>query len=288
MRNPVTNLIKRYSFEATLIAAQLLVCVVAAVSLPAIFTPLRIDARIERMRGRGNPTQAGTTNYRLVNLPPGTTQSQSDDHAEQAEMYITVTELQQPPAINFTDVTEQPNKQAGDEASVSHIVWPAQPAASQPAPTPLAKTVSPLTGWPVSGPLSQTFGCSPFYTGIPGPGCSPERPWFHDGLDIAAGVGTPVRAALTGTVIFAGPDGDGPPCGAYRGYGLGVVVDSGDGWQTLYAHLSDIHVTAGQNVVPDTVIGAVGDTGCVTGPHLHFGLRRNGVLLNPVSHLSDE
>jgi len=94
--------------------------------------------------------------------------------------------------------------------------------------------------------------------------------------------GAPVRAALKGTVIFAGADGDGPACGEYRGYGLGVVVDTGDGWQSLYAHLSEIHVSPGQKVTPDMVIGTVGETGCVSGPHLHFGLRHNEQLEDPV------
>ncbi len=281
--NLIINLIKRYSFEATLIAVQGLVCVIAAISLLAVFTPSRINAQIEKVRGNRNPPQAQATNYRIVKLPEITPQPQIDkNQAGATGMYITVTELQQPPAINSTDATEQLNKQAGDEASVSQIVWPAQPSTSQPIPTPLAETASPLAGLPVKGELSQAFGCSSFYTGIPGPGCSLEQPWFHDGLDIATWTGAPVRAALNGTVIFAGPDGDGPPCGRYRGYGLGVVVDSGAGWQTLYAHLSDIQVTAGQTVGPDTVIGTVGETGCVTGAHLHFALRHHGELVDPM------
>jgi murein DD-endopeptidase MepM/ murein hydrolase activator NlpD len=134
--------------------------------------------------------------------------------------------------------------------------------------------------------LSQPFGCSPFYTGIPGPGCPAEAPWFHDGIDLAAPVGTPVRAALTGTVIFTGPDGRGPLCGEYRGYGLGVVVDDGE-WQSLYAHLSRIDVVVGQAVTPATIIGASGETGCVSGPHLHFGLRRQERLVDPLTYLPE-
>ena len=87
---------------------------------------------------------------------------------------------------------------------------------------------------------------TPNYTRSPGPWatCPPaDAPWFHDGLDVAAPVGFPVQAAITGTVIFAGPDGDGPLCNqGYRGYGLGVVVDNGQGWQALYAHLSEVYV----------------------------------------------
>jgi len=136
---------------------------------------------------------------------------------------------------------------------------------------------------PVSGPVSQGFGCSPFYSGIPGPGCPADAYWFHDGVDLAVPNGTPVKSTMAGIVIFAGADGDGPLCNrGYRGYGLAVVVDGGNGLQALYAHLSQTAVVAGQVVTPETVIGASGDTGCVSGAHLHFGLRRDGQLVDPL------
>lgn len=146
---------------------------------------------------------------------------------------------------------------------------------------------TPLVDWPIRGDITQSFGCSRFYTGISRSNCPASQPWFHDGLDIAAWPGAPVRAELTGTVIFAGPDGDGPSCGTYRGFGLGVVIDNGNGWQTLYAHLDDINVSLGQQVTPNTIIGTVGETGCVTGPHLHFGLRYNGELVDPKDYLME-
>jgi murein DD-endopeptidase MepM/ murein hydrolase activator NlpD len=142
-----------------------------------------------------------------------------------------------------------------------------------------------LDGWPVSGRLTQAFGCSAYYTGIRGPDCEANQPWFHDGLDLAAWPGAPVRAALTGTVTFAGADGVGPRCGGYQGYGLGVVIDGGDGWQALYAHLAEVKVAVGQQVGPDTVIGTIGDTGCTSGTHLHFSLKHNGRLVDPLKYL---
>jgi murein DD-endopeptidase MepM/ murein hydrolase activator NlpD len=151
-------------------------------------------------------------------------------------------------------------------------------------PTPVEKSMA----WPVEGRLSQPFGCSPFYTALAGPGCPAEAPWFHDGLDLAVPVGTSVRAGLSGTVIFAGPDGSGPTCGDDRGYGLGVVIDDGDDRQALYAHLSRIDIVAGQLVTPATVIGASGATGCVSGPHLHFGLRLADRLVDPLAYLPPE
>ena len=145
---------------------------------------------------------------------------------------------------------------------------------------------SPLVGWPAGGQMTQAFGCSVYYSGIAGPNCPAATPWFHDGVDIGAPVGRPVRAAMAGTIIFAGPDGSGPVCNdGYRGYGLGVVIDNGQGWQTLYAHLSRLDVETGQVVTAQTIIGAVGESGCATGPHLHFGLKYDGVLVDPVEQI---
>ncbi len=166
------------------------------------------------------------------------------------------------------------------------VATPTMAVAQSPAeePTP----VSPLTGWPVGGQMTQTFGCSPYFTGIPGPACGDAAPWFHDGVDIANIEGAPVRAALSGTVIFAGPDTAGPVCGEYQGYGLSVIVDNGQGWRTLYAHLSRIEVVSGQPVEPDTLIGAVGRTGCASGNHLHFAVRHQGNLVDPARLIPDQ
>jgi murein DD-endopeptidase MepM/ murein hydrolase activator NlpD len=146
-----------------------------------------------------------------------------------------------------------------------------------------ARAGAPEIRRPVAGRVSQEYGCSPYYSGIPGPGCPAEAFWFHDGVDIAVGVGTPVQAGLAGRVTFAAADGDGPLCNrGYRGYGLAVMVDNGEGWQALYAHLSRIDVQEGQAVEPETLIGLSGDTGCASGAHLHFGLRHDGALVDPL------
>jgi murein DD-endopeptidase MepM/ murein hydrolase activator NlpD len=165
------------------------------------------------------------------------------------------------------------------------------PLAVSPVPLQRAEAdpaAGPCLAWPVAGRITQGFGCTPYYTGIPGPGCPPQEPWFHDGLDIASPTGTPVRAVMGGQVVFAGADGSGPVCsGGYRGYGLGVVVDSWDSWQVLYAHLSRIDVEVGQEVELGEIIGAVGATGCVSGAHLHFGLRHDGELVDPLRELNN-
>ncbi|EKD88826.1 MAG: peptidase M23 [uncultured bacterium] len=69
------------------------------------------------------------------------------------------------------------------------------------------------------------------------------------------------------------------------GYGYHVIVDHQNGYQTLYAHLSDIYVSADQAVAKGSVIGRMGSTGRSSGPHLHFEVRKNGTSLNPLGFL---
>ena len=96
----------------------------------------------------------------------------------------------------------------------------------------------------------------------------------HQGVDYAAPVGTPIKAAGDGRVVFAGLKG---------GYGKCVVIDHGGGYSTVYGHLSRFKkgVHAGSHVTQEQVIGYVGMTGLATGPHLHFEVRINGVARNP-------
>jgi murein DD-endopeptidase MepM/ murein hydrolase activator NlpD len=101
---------------------------------------------------------------------------------------------------------------------------------------------------------------------------NPYAPW-HRGVDLSGSPGDPVYAADTGVVTWAGSHS--------WGYGLMVMLDHGNGWQTLYAHLSQVHVRCGQTVPQGTVIGAVGSTGHSTGPHLHFEMRLDGEPTDP-------
>ncbi|MDH3227256.1 MAG: peptidoglycan DD-metalloendopeptidase family protein [Thermoleophilia bacterium] len=116
--------------------------------------------------------------------------------------------------------------------------------------------------WPVSGPLTSTFG--------------PRWGRMHEGIDISGSTGTGIAAAAGGTVIIAGPQG---------GYGNLVVVDHGGGVSTAYAHLSSIGVGVGQAVAQGSVVGGLGNTGNSTGPHLHFEVRVNGAAQNPLGYL---
>lgn len=101
--------------------------------------------------------------------------------------------------------------------------------------------------------------------------------WYHMALDIANPSRPPVLAADTGTVTFAG-------CIKY-GYGCHIIVDHGNGYQSLYGHLSVIGVSPGQVVSKGSQIGVMGSTGNSTGTHLHFEIRSGGVLLNPLNFL---
>ncbi len=87
----------------------------------------------------------------------------------------------------------------------------------------------------------------------------------HYGIDIAGQLGNPIYAADNGVVVYAGWND--------YGYGEMVVIDHGAGWQTLYAHLSQINVGCGQEVYQGETIGLMGNTGKSTGPHLHFEMR---------------
>jgi murein DD-endopeptidase MepM/ murein hydrolase activator NlpD len=118
--------------------------------------------------------------------------------------------------------------------------------------------------WPVNGPITSPF-------------CE-QRSWesCHPGIDIGVPAGTPIRAAGSGTVILAGPT---------SGYGNYTCIDHGGGISTCYAHQSAMHVGVGQHVVQGQVIGLVGCTGLCFGDHLHFEVRINGAVTNPLSYL---
>jgi murein DD-endopeptidase MepM/ murein hydrolase activator NlpD len=90
---------------------------------------------------------------------------------------------------------------------------------------------------------------------------------YHPGIDIAGSTGNAIYASASGVVVYAGWND--------YGYGLMVVIDHGDGWQTLYAHMNDVDVACGQAVFQGNVIGGVGSTGNSTGPHLHFEMQHD-------------
>jgi murein DD-endopeptidase MepM/ murein hydrolase activator NlpD len=118
------------------------------------------------------------------------------------------------------------------------------------------------TGWPVDPGVASVS--SPF-------GSRPSGSW-HQGIDLAAPKGTPVRATAAGKVVVAERSG---------AYGRTVVIDHGNGLRTRYAHLRRIKVDAGERVQAGEVIGEVGKSGNATGPHVHYEVVRNGTPVNP-------
>lgn len=113
--------------------------------------------------------------------------------------------------------------------------------------------------WPTSGAISQ------------------YPVWYHMAVDIANPSAPAILAADSGTVIYSGCLG--------WGYGCHIIIDHGNGYQTLYAHLSTLGVSSGQAVSQGQQIGIMGSTGRSTGIHLHFEVRSGGSLLNPLNFL---
>jgi murein DD-endopeptidase MepM/ murein hydrolase activator NlpD len=144
------------------------------------------------------------------------------------------------------------------------------PGGSKPIPRKLVKIYSgPVpanaakgTGrfvWPASGSITQGF-----------------KP-YHRAIDIAGWTGAQIKAADSGYVVESGWSDE--------GYGNYIVIDHRNGLQTLYGHLSQIFVSAGNSVGRGALIGAMGSTGRSTGPHLHFEIRQRGAQLNPFGSL---
>ena len=99
---------------------------------------------------------------------------------------------------------------------------------------------------------------------------------YHSGMDIAASTGASIIAAGPGKVILAQ---------TYGGYGNCVIIDHGGGVVSLYGHASKLLVSEGQTVTKGQEIAKVGSTGISTGPHLHFEVRENGVVVEPLDYL---
>ncbi len=123
--------------------------------------------------------------------------------------------------------------------------------------------------WPVDGAVVSPFG----------PRTIEGSYEYHPGIDIAVPEGTPIRAAATGTVIFTEPEA------SSGGYGNYTCIDHGGGLSTCYAHQSSFAVSAGQSVSQAQIIGYTGCTGYCFGPHLHFEVRINGSVTDPMGYL---
>ncbi|MEA4910990.1 MAG: M23 family metallopeptidase [Oscillospiraceae bacterium] len=126
--------------------------------------------------------------------------------------------------------------------------------------------------WPISGArFTSAFGArnDPFETG---------ETESHSGIDLACEYGTPIYAAGRATVVSAGYQGE---------WGNVIILDHGFGYETIYAHLSSIAVSAGDSVAKGQLLGAAGSTGRSTGTHLHFSVQYDGELIDPLDVLGE-
>jgi murein DD-endopeptidase MepM/ murein hydrolase activator NlpD len=133
----------------------------------------------------------------------------------------------------------------------------------EPKPQPRSRSGEGLFVWPAEGPISSYFG--------------PSHPLGID-IDLYDNPNAPIVASRGGTVVYAGGD----PCCSYGYY---VIIEHENGVQTLYAHLSRIRVSEGETVSQGETIGTGGKTGNATGNHLHFEIRVDGNVVDPLKYL---
>ncbi len=142
------------------------------------------------------------------------------------------------------------------------LITPEQARPDRPAPPELPAGPSPFT-WPVpAGVVSSGFG--------------PRGETHHDGIDISAPEGTPVRAARAGRILYSDQ---------LRGYGKLIIVEHDDGYATVYAHNRENRAAVGSAVRQGDVIASVGRSGKTSGPNLHFEVRKDNVARNPLFYL---
>ncbi len=160
----------------------------------------------------------------------------------------------------------QPIRIPGAERTVPvTVVTPRLARAERPDPSEL-RAGRGAFAWPVDGArLESPFG--------------PRGASHHDGIDLGAPEGTPVRAARGGRVLYSA---------GLRGYGNVIILEHGDGWASVYAHNRENRALLGGVVQQGEVIAALGSTGKTTGPNLHFEIRKDNVARNPLFFLPDD
>ena len=203
------------------------------------------------------------------------------------ELYARVDEIARNNRLHDPDLI-MPGQEIVFSGSVPRPVS-VEMAATDPPPLPATSDVArPAPQAALAGVVDRASGAGPWHAILDGPARLTSqhgmrthpitgRRHFHAGIDLAAPAGTPIRAWRPGVVTFSGPQG---------GYGNTVIVRHADGVETLYAHASRNLVKEGDRVGGDTVLALVGSTGRSTGPHLHFEVRRNGHVLDPMPYLA--
>jgi murein DD-endopeptidase MepM/ murein hydrolase activator NlpD len=167
-----------------------------------------------------------------------------------------------PKTYAYQDKNARPTARPAVE-TVSHPVPAYAPISSQALPAPVGG--APAFAWPINGQVVSDFG-------------STANGGKNDGINIAASIGDPIRAAASGTVTYAGDE--------LKNYGNLLLVKHSGGYTTAYAHAQRLLVSKGDFVARGQIIGYAGQTGDVSSPQLHFEIRQQTTPLNPRSYLS--
>jgi len=147
-----------------------------------------------------------------------------------------------------------------------------KPTVVAPAPT---RTIASVFTQPVTTPATETGGKLLWPTSCRT--ITQYYGWRHSGLDVGCPIGQPIYASEAGKVTTAGWNNG--------GYGYYVIINHGNGLETLYAHSSKLYVQKGDSVSRGDIIAAIGSTGRSTGPHIHYEVRVNGVRKNPLDYI---
>ncbi len=194
-----------------------------------------------------------------------------------------------PPVNPAAPPPTAPSETSGTAPALAPLApSPAATGSRSPAPATAGANPAPVTGgsgqtasvtsppvghgsgkflWPVNGKIVSPFGAK-------------DGGLHNDGINIAAPLGTPVRAADNGVVVYAGNE--------LRGFGNLLLVRHADGWVSAYAHCDALLVKRGDQVKRGQVIGRVGQSGNVTAPQLHFELRKGSEAVDPLSQLGPQ
>jgi murein DD-endopeptidase MepM/ murein hydrolase activator NlpD len=221
-------------------------------------TTLKIEMRLARERTADVKAEVAKETAVLAEKTEEQRAAHATLLARQAALNAAVAEKKG--LLSATESERKHDEEDLDELQAASAALAAQLQSSSGGSTGSGVSASGLI-WPVSGVVTSGFGWR----------------WgrMHEGIDISAPTGTAVRAAASGSVVFAGWMG---------GYGQLVLIDHGNGLATAYAHLSSIWIGGG-SVSQGQGVGAVGCTGSCTGPHLHFEVRVNGSAVDPMGYL---
>jgi murein DD-endopeptidase MepM/ murein hydrolase activator NlpD len=221
-------------------------------------TTLKIEMRLARERTADVKAEVAKETAVLAEKTEEQRAAHATLLARQAALNAAVAEKKG--LLSATESERKHDEEDLDELQAASAALAAQLQSSSGGSTGSGVSASGLI-WPVSGVVTSGFGWR----------------WgrMHEGIDISAPTGTAVRAAASGSIVFAGWMG---------GYGQLVVIDHGNGLATAYAHLSSIWIGGG-SVSQGQGVGAVGCTGSCTGSHLHFEVRVNGSAVDPMGYL---